>query len=312
LSWLFLGMLIVLAGQPSDAGTWSDAQTGDQTRHQTRDQTRAGGAHPTGALGFHRYVAIGDSYTSGAGIPPAQMGGCFTSTSNYPHLLGHQLGTHVTDVSCAGATTANLLTGEPMDGDPNPPQLDGLSRRTDLVSVSLGINDAGFATLIDRCLEVAQVDSEGAPCRQSFASPTGDLLTDGLPEVRRRMTRALHLVQRRAPHAEVVLVGYPQLVPEHVTCPELPFASGDYAFAAEFFAAVDATLASAARRAGVRFVSLLEPSRGHDICAGAKAWVVGNTPDPRSMAWHPVLTEQRAAARLIRHALESKAHQGTH
>ena len=122
------------------------------------------------------------------------------------------------------------------------------------------------------------------------------------------MERVLHLVARKAPEARVLLVGYPQLVPETGTCPELPFATGDYAYLAEFLVGVDTAMRAAAHRAEVPFLSLLEPSRGHDICAGEEAWVLGATGSTRSAVWHPFASEQRAVAALVQDALAQPAH----
>src|SRR3954452_13214611 len=64
---------------------------------------------------FLRYVALGDSYTSGPLIPLQRLDplGCFRSTSNYPSLLAARL--HIrsfTDVSCSGADTTHLTTAQ--------------------------------------------------------------------------------------------------------------------------------------------------------------------------------------------------------
>src|SRR5918992_6012306 len=62
-----------------------------------------------------RYVALGDSFTSGPLIP-VQYGtplGCLRSTNNYPALLARRLnpGTFV-DVSCGGADTADMTSAQ--------------------------------------------------------------------------------------------------------------------------------------------------------------------------------------------------------
>src|SRR5882672_4307904 len=59
------------------------------------------------------YVALGDSYTSGPGIPrqTVESGGCRRSDHNYPHLVAVALALgagRFTDASCAGATTAHM------------------------------------------------------------------------------------------------------------------------------------------------------------------------------------------------------------
>ena len=56
--------------------------------------------------------------------------------------------------------------------------------------------------------------------------------------------------------------------------------------------------------AGVHYVDLLEPSEGHDICAGDDAWVNGVVTDPeRATGLHPFAEEQQAVADLVVEAL---------
>ncbi|HMK98419.1 MAG TPA: hypothetical protein VK425_12780, partial [Acidimicrobiales bacterium] len=75
------------------------------------------------------YVALGDSYTSGPKIPTqdSAAGGCDRSNHNYPSDLANDtaLDLTLTDVSCSGATTANILdtTEDVSPGPDNPPQL---------------------------------------------------------------------------------------------------------------------------------------------------------------------------------------------
>ncbi len=284
--WVLLGVLALLGGQLSAAGTGNHAHA----------MAQPGAEHPRALA---RYVAIGDSYTTGAGIPPGPLEGCFRSPRSYPHKLAKRLGVQLVDASCGGAQTANMKTPQPTSTGPNPPQEEALDRRTDLVTVSLGVNDAQFALILGRCVELARVDPQGSPCRDSFQSAAGDTLFAGLPIVEERVERVLRQVHRKAPNAQVVLVGYPQLAPETGTCPELPFAAGDYAYLSMFMLGMDKTMRDAAWLADVPYVSLLEASRGHDVCAGAKAWVNGLLSTPRTAVWHPFANEQRAVAALV-------------
>src|SRR5262245_19236412 len=56
------------------------------------------------------YVSLGDSYTAAPLVPPQAPGPvqCARSAANYPHRLAEQFGFTLIDVSCAGATTADL------------------------------------------------------------------------------------------------------------------------------------------------------------------------------------------------------------
>jgi len=70
-----------------------------------RRDTPSAAAVPQGS-----YVALGDSYTAGPGIPD-QAGvtaGCEQSSSSYPYLVAQSLRLHLTDMSCSSATIASL------------------------------------------------------------------------------------------------------------------------------------------------------------------------------------------------------------
>ncbi|MDH3039159.1 GDSL-type esterase/lipase family protein [Streptomyces sp. TRM75561] len=86
------------------------------------------------------YVALGDSYVSAPGVPDEIDAACARSSGNYPHLLAGKIKAQLTDVSCAGATTADLAAPQ----GTAPAQFTALNRKTDLVTVTIGGNDIGF------------------------------------------------------------------------------------------------------------------------------------------------------------------------
>ena len=301
--WLFVGVFVLLGGQLSEAGTGNHSQEVSRSSSHARSRTTA-----ARAAVIDRYVALGDSYTSGAGIPPAAASGCFRSARNYPHRVADRLsatGAQVAlaDVSCGLANTANAESAQTTFAN-NPPQLAEVNARTDLVTVSLGVNDAGFASLMTQCPALAPHNPSGAPCRASFQTTIGDLLFASVLGTRDKLARVLDLARSRAPRAQVMLIGYPQLVPDSGTCEELPFAEGDYAYARQFFVVLDAVMRSAARRAGATYVDVLSASDGHDICAGDDAWVQGAGQSGRSAPYHPFASEQRAVAAMVVDALK--------
>jgi lysophospholipase L1-like esterase len=286
--WLLVGVFALLGGQqPSEAGSGGKETTPRWAPAQGRSST------------VHRYVAMGDSYTAGSGIQPDDGTGCLRSDRNYPHRIAERFGAHLDDASCGGATTVNADGVQQTLTGPNPPQLSDIDRRTDLVTISLGVNDAYYSVLIVRCLQMAQSDPLGSPCRQSFQTPDGDQLLSQIPRVGDQVERVIRLAQRKGPNAQVVVIGYPQLVPEKGTCPDLPFATGDYGYLAEYLVDLDNAIRAAARHTGADYVDLLAASEGHDVCAGDDAWVLGALTDSRTMVFHPFANEQRAIAALV-------------
>src|SRR3712207_13498 len=68
-----------------------------------------GAAHPAAPPG--RYVALGDSFTSGPLIPAQVDLNCVRSNRNYPALTAAAIGSSaLVDVSCGGATTDDILS----------------------------------------------------------------------------------------------------------------------------------------------------------------------------------------------------------
>ena len=73
----------------------------------------------------------------------------------------------------------------------------------------MGGNDFSvFGTLIGYCTSVRNQDPTGSPC----SSALGDGLFGSLDKMGDRMTRALHGIVQRSPHAQVLVVGYPVLI----------------------------------------------------------------------------------------------------
>ncbi|MGW2956751.1 SGNH/GDSL hydrolase family protein, partial [Streptomyces eurythermus] len=131
------------------------------------------GAHPGGHGRASAYVALGDSYTSGPGIPAQVDAGCARSDHNYPSLVAARRRTSAfTDVSCGGATTAEMWRAQ----GGNPPQLDALDRHTGLVTVQIGGNDVGFGSIIDTCARLAAQDPAGNPCERAYRASGHDEL----------------------------------------------------------------------------------------------------------------------------------------
>jgi lysophospholipase L1-like esterase len=253
-----------------------------------------------------RYVAMGDSYSAGSGLPridPASKG-CQRSPQSYPRLVTGALHVDLTDVTCGGASTLTVTGPQSLrNGASAPPQLAAVTAKTDLVTVGLGYNDdAYYAGLVFGCAVVAPTDPAGAPCRTARAAQPLSGLTD---EVGEAVRATLEKVHDKGPRAEVFLVGYPQLVPESGTCPELPLAEGDYAYVREGLRLLDESLRRAAEDGDATYVDVWSASEGHDICAGAEAWVSGAAPPPGVAApYHPFESGQRAIADVVLEAVK--------
>ena len=184
-------------------------------------------------------------------------------------------------------------------------QLDALTPTTDLVTLGIGGNDGRvFGTLVTTCVGLALKDPDGSPCADLGERPGSQVraLVAGMPDT---IEAAVEAIQRRAPQARVVVVGYPQIFPGSGTCDErLPLASGDVPYARDLMRRIATAQEQGARAAGAEYVDLVSATEGHDICSD-DPWVAGIVPERPALAYHPYAEEQQAVARLLKELLTS-------
>ena len=250
--------------------------------------------------GFH-YAAIGDSFTAAPDLPTINSNGCHRSDHNYPHLVAKQLeDATLTDASCGGARTDAVLQSQDIqtEGRVVPPQIDAVSATTDLVTVGLGVNDLDFAsTVAFGCLLLAASDPDGSPCKDQEAKKVPRLLE----KIQIAYVETIEAIANRAPDARILAIGYPRLLAEGSSCPDVfPLAEGDFDFVRESYDQLNATVEAAAGEAGVEYVDVAAASEGHDICSD-DPWINGDKDDKKSgaAAYHPMPAEQSAVADLI-------------
>ncbi len=264
------------------------------------------------------YVALGDSFSAGPLVDLARSdpSGCLRSTNNYPAFLAGYLSVRsYRDVTCSGAATRDLLRPQALIAgtEPSPAaQQAALRRGTDLVTVGIGGNDFGlFGSLISVCTQLAPTDPTGSPCREHFTDAGGaDTKARDARRIEAHVSQVLRLAKRRAPHARIVVVGYPRLLPiDGSTCSAAGLATGDYRWADHIGRLLNASLHRAAVAHHVGFVGLYRASAGHDICAGRHAWVNGkDLAFGRAAPYHPLRQGMRgAAAEIFRRLTHTRA-----
>jgi hypothetical protein len=122
--------------------------------------------------------------------------------------------------------------------------------------------------------------------------------------IRDNLAEVLEEAKERAPEARVIFVGYPRLLPDDGTCPKrVPVADGDADYVREMLGLLVAAQKGAAKDAGVEYVDVYTPSKGHDICSD-DPWVNDVTDGPQgSYNFHPMPAHQKAVADLIEEML---------
>jgi hypothetical protein len=279
------------------------------------------------------YAAFGDSYSAGEGtnsyLPGTAVPGvnvCHRSTLAYSQRLATQLdlGSNAF-VACSGAVTADMFGpnnnhNKAPDGEVEPAQLclstpvagigpcgesrlAALGSDTQVVTVTIGGNDAGFAKVVESCLFGGsgryRVGLPGRDCRDDpttiertarrIAALDGDGQdTSPYGSTIHPIASVLAAVHTVAPDAQVYVAGYPQVfqptstddcmvgavtegasttIPLKVTAADARAVDGA-------IQALNATIHQAARRAGpwVTYVDPMTTFTGHGLCTSA-TWI---------------------------------------
>jgi lysophospholipase L1-like esterase len=201
------------------------------------------------------YVALGDSYSSGvgAGSYDGASGDCKRSTKAFPVLWKNaNAPSSFAFTACSGARTGDVTSG----------QLGPLSTATDLVSITIGGNDAGFADVMTTCV----LQSEST-CINRVNQAKGYVDTT-LPG---KLDAVYSAIASKAPNARVVVLGYPRFYKLGGSCVAGLSENERRAIndAADY---LNAATAKRAADHGYTFASVVPSFTGHEICSGS-AWL---------------------------------------
>jgi lysophospholipase L1-like esterase len=248
-----------------------------------------------------RYVALGDSYSAASGVlppDPAAPPECLRSILNYPHVIAGATAAQLTDVTCGAADTNDYFESQ-YEGV--PPQLDALSKDTQLVTMTIGGNDSNvFIETVLTCGSLGVLSlGQGSPCKDRYGSSFEDTIRNTTYP---SLVRALQAVRAKAPRARVAILGYPWIMPASGGCfDKMPIAGGDV----PYVHGIQATLNDAVRRAaaatGATYVNLNTVSTGHDACQpiGVR-WVEPVLQGTNAVIVHPnALGEHEMAAQTM-------------
>ncbi len=253
------------------------------------------------------YAALGDSYSSGEGAPPFFAGTdgpsdyCHRSVNAYSQVLGSDYGVTPKFYACSGATTANVLSvsrwGE-------PPQITepGVDNTANLVTMTIGGNDAGFSDVLTSCIEQtlkanfinAAISSQGLEGQVALwlglgADPSCADSSSFVNGVSANVDNVLGpaedaysaLLNATSPTDTSIIVGdYPHLfgsTSAEQNCLALApiLTPADQTFMNAEGDRLDGILQSAAALTGVNFVDVRSAFAGHAVCGSSGAWLNG-------------------------------------
>jgi lysophospholipase L1-like esterase len=238
-----------------------------------------------------KYVALGDSYSSGVGTRTYYDSNCKRSVYAYPYLIHNAHPTwNFVNATCSGATTSDVLGS----------QVASVTSDTNWVSYTIGGNDAGFSNVITTCAE----PSWASDCNGAIDQAQAYIQTT-LPG---RLDQVNNAIKSRAPNATVVVLDYPRLF------------NGEDCNAATWFSPSEETrlnqtadmmksvISAAATRAGTHFTfgDVIPRFIGHAVCDGgggsSTEWINGLS-NPTSESYHPKTTGQANGYYPVIHAI---------
>lgn len=224
-------------------------------------------AAPAQAASTVDYAALGDSYSSGVGTSGA-TGSCLRSPQGYPQLW---VNTHSVSsfqfVACSGATTDDVLAN----------QLTALNTGTDLVSITIGGNDTGFADTLTTC----QLGSDSA-CQTAVDDARAEA-TNTLPG---KLDTTYAAIRSHAPNATVVVLGYPRLFELTSSCGLLGLDLFKRTILNQGADQLESVIAGRAAVAGFSFVDTRGIFTGHGVC-GSSPWLNGFKLFDITSSYHP-------------------------
>lgn len=260
-----------------------------------------------GAKFAGRYVALGDSYAAGPGIPHLRLesGLCARSTNNYPSQVAAALAPAAfRDMSCTGAETKHMTKRQ----HSNPPQFSALGPDTRLVTLTIGGNDAGFIEVLATCAIVGVLDPGGAPCEKKNTLGGSDKIDRRIDETMPKIAEVIRGIRERAPQAAVFAVGYPALLPDSKdSCVvNIPLARGDVPYLAAKIRRFNERLAAVAAENGAIYVDTYTPSVGRDGCQAADVrWIEGIEDVRGAIPVHPNARGMAGIAEVVLAAIRA-------
>jgi lysophospholipase L1-like esterase len=225
-------------------------------------------AAPAAAASSVDYVALGDSYSSGVGAP-GQTGTCLRSPNGYPgQWAAANSPKSFTNLACSGAVTDDVLNT----------QIPAMSSGADLISITIGGNDAGFAPTVLSC----EVSSDAA-CAATVASAENDINQS----LAAKLDATYAAIKQKAPAAHVVVLDYPILFDTTTSSCGLGGMSLAKRKVLDQGAGVlDDLIKARAQAAGITYAEVRGTFAGHGICS-ASPYLNGLTVLPPTNSFHP-------------------------
>ncbi|MEU4561823.1 GDSL-type esterase/lipase family protein [Actinoplanes sp. NPDC023936] len=272
---------------------------------------------PASAATPHRYVAMGDSYSSGEGTyadnnryDPGTTGDCHRSDLAWGRMLagdsanGLQMSAHL---ACSGALTKHVMTAGHHGAEPQVNQLRKLNPRPELVTLTIGGNDAGFGKVAKDCYFWG-----GKKCSDALsdAGKAIDRLADCTDsreagEGYTCLKDVYRAVKDQVPTGRVVVVGYPRLFATgreaYTRCWWANGLPGSLGKMNDLVIKMNKQILAQAGLARVEYVDVTDTMKGHELCTDP-SWIRSITAPSgkwNTISAHPMKEGQTAIKKVV-------------
>jgi lysophospholipase L1-like esterase len=211
------------------------------------------------------YVALGDSYSSGVGAP-SQSGTCLRSNHSYAAVWASRNNpASFQFLACSGAKTGDVLNN----------QIPAMRSGADLVSITIGGNDAGFAPTVVTCLT-----SSDSACAAKVAEGKA-YVSNTLPG---KLDATYRAIRAKAPDARVVVLSYPLIF--DTSSPFCEMSTAKRRALNSGAEVLDAMIKQRAEAAGFVYSEVRDEFSGHGVCS-SRPYLNGLTIVPPQNSYHP-------------------------
>lgn len=239
------------------------------------------------------YLGLGDSFAAGEGAFAYEAGtdtsndACHLSAKSYPLLLSTDIFAGGHSVACSGAKTVDIIDfssnyrGQVRDDIPRGhrkdvakiisnytpgylAQMEFVSKYDpDVVTLSVGGNDIGFADIIENCVSPAEINTSCYPTYEDRLE-----LAQSISATFNKLASTYSTVAHGG--RRVYVIGYPQIVKPGGDCAvNVHLDNHETQLAADIVDYLNVTIQRAASKAGVRYVDVSHAFDGHRLCEAA-------------------------------------------
>ncbi|GAB90778.1 GDSL-type esterase/lipase family protein [Gordonia rhizosphera] len=195
----------------------------------------------------------------------------------------------------------------------NPPQLNRITPRTNLVTIGIGGNDVGLIPLAQECVEDGLANKS---CRDAHVRNGVDDVTRAFNLTEPKIEAMIRQVRTRAAKdVRILVVNYLEAVPDNGKgCyPIVPVRPVDAAWFTQKYQQLNAMLATAARNQNAQLVDTYTATIGHNVCTAPATRYVellggpsSNPPFSLAAPLHPNIGGAQAQTRVVAAAIARK------